>query len=106
MNKKQLNCMWVGIIILVAMALFPPWKAYQVSDDRRTLTVRKYSFIFKEPHAQERILQSIDKPEDYHWLSSVHLETETLVIQCFIVALVVCGLICTFKDKLGDEQKQ
>ena len=57
MNKKQLLVMWATIGIVVAMLLFPPWKAYIGGEDYfRT----SYGFLFNLP--SDTISATLDLP--------------------------------------------
>jgi hypothetical protein len=91
MNKKQLIAMWVGIIIIVIMVLFPPWHL-----PLRELGTQKRSgcaFILNPPHFGDGVYPMINVSQ--------------LCIQCFIVGLITTGYIITLKDdKPKDEQKQ
>ena len=90
MNKKQLITMWVGIIVLVLMSIFPPWTG-EVTRESGTQTHLStiYVFIFNFPD------------ED----SLYHIDIAKLLIQYSIIGLITFGLIITFKNtKLKNEQ--
>lgn len=95
MNKKQKFVLWIGIIILLLMALFPPWTtSYEISEmgihrrgrfDPDPVEVKEsvggYGFILSPPRA------------------AVRVDTGRLLAQWVIVALIKSGLLYTFKDK-------
>jgi len=88
MNRKQKICLWVGIVAIVVMGLFPPWvflygeKAY----------AGPYGWIGTSPS----------------WLGSGtkcnFVDLHRLGIQYFVVAVVTSGLIITLKDKKDPKQ--
>jgi hypothetical protein len=91
MNRKQIICLWIGIIIIVLMGIFPPWSAYKGDGECYLL----HKFILFQP-AEKNIPARID--------------TGHLFVQWIMVAVVTGGLIFTFRDKkekkLKEEQKE
>ena len=82
MSKKQLIAMWIGIIAIVLMGLFPPWHL-----PLRELGTQKrcgYAFILTPPDFGNGVYPMINMSQ--------------LFIQCFIVGLMTTGYIVTFKD--------
>ena len=94
MNEKQLIVMWVGIIIIVLMGLFPPWLTVFADASRISLG---YGFILIPP-----------LPNAYRY-QFASIDFTRLLTQWTIVAAITAGLIITFKDKKTKdkgEQKQ
>ena len=91
MNKRQTIVLWIGIIILVLMGIFPPIHI-DISDrfwrgDGPRPWEPGYDFLFT-------MLPS-------------KISFSKLFIQWFIIAVVTGGLIVTFKDKKSkDDQKR
>jgi len=89
MNKKQKNCLWIGIAVIVLMGLFPPVaKRGRILVDRygdtygnRTTSV-KYEFILN---------------------TSSQVVLSNLIAQWIIVSAITGGLIYTLKDKKPKE---
>ncbi|MHC4075741.1 MAG: hypothetical protein ACYSRZ_04930 [Planctomycetota bacterium] len=100
MNKTQLLVMWVGIAIVVLMGIFPPWV---VIDETNPFYVG-YSFMFLPPDAGTWLSKHRHfKPKEYVGV----IDFTRLLTQWLMVAVIVGGLIITFKDKKPkDEQKQ
>ena len=89
MNRKQLIGLWVGIVVIVVMGLFPPWTAYKGNDGECYML---HKFILFQP-AEKNIPARIDIAH--------------LFAQWIMVAVVTSGFIITFQDKRPkDEQKQ
>ncbi len=89
MNKKQLVCLWIGIIVIVLMGLFPPTKYDSAPWGRSRISwwegfsdtvERTHNFLFDIRHQHQILLGQ-------------------LCIRWVIVAAITGGLICTFKDK-------
>ena len=84
MNKKQKVCLWVGIAVIVAMGLFPPWQPKPL-----TYIGWAYSFIVRAP-------------EEHNGIDVI-----TLCIQWFVVSVIAISLIYAFRErKPKDQQKQ
>jgi hypothetical protein len=73
MSKTQLKILWVGIIIVVLMGLFPPEKKYGSFTER--LYISGYDFI----------------------LNVSNIAFTRLLIQWIIVGVITAGLIYSFK---------
>lgn len=92
MNKKQLISLWVGIVIIVLMGLFPPWFFMTVSS-RSGMGYRRatnYKFITPRPRSG-----NIEAEIDF----------SLLCIQWVIVAAITTGLVVTFKDKKPKDEQ-
>jgi len=94
MNKKQLISLWVGIIIIVLMGLFPPW-FFTGFDRGGALGPRESSsYKFLIPPPKRRGVEGF-------------IDLGLLSVQWIIVAAVTTGLVVTFKDiKQKDEQNK
>lgn len=75
MNKKQLITLWVGISIIVLMGIYPPYFISMPMNPRAGRT--EYHFLFKTVFFRVDIAK--------------------LLIQWFIVAFIITGLLFTFK---------
>jgi len=90
-NKVEfLTLLWLGIIAIVLMCLYPPWVQISrlPSSNIKGTTPAGYAFIWQQPERSRYSGIAIDFPR--------------LSIQCFIVAVITGGLIVTLKDKKKD----
>ena len=91
MNKKQLVVLWVGIIIFVSMALYPPWfKRIQRSTGNYTYTY-DYACLFYSPGYRS----------DYKTYSKYNLwrlNYYRLTLQYVILLVVIGGAMISFSD--------
>ena len=83
MNKKQKICLWIWIIVIVLMGLFPPW--HTQIPQRGTQKPFGYAFISAPPEVELGVYSTLNIP--------------LLMVQWFLVSVVTGGLIYTFKDK-------
>lgn len=86
MSKKKKVVLWMGIILIVLMCLFPP--TIQFSKEGPDLSLRPfyyYSFFFK---AHDREIQ-----------------TTKLLIQCIIVGIITLGINASISDKKPKDKK-
>jgi hypothetical protein len=96
MNQNQKICLWIGIVVIVTMGLFPPWISRAVGS-RPTEELPKYSFLLLPPPAQN-LGNGVSRHQIY---------MTRLVIQWLMVAIVTGGLMPTLADKKPkDEQKE
>ncbi len=98
MNKKQLACLWIGIIVIVLMGLFPPWIIPSSSEGIKYRIDRGYKILFSPVEIQ------IPKTEVA--FSAATLDMHRLCIQWFMVAVITGGLVCTFKNRPKDKEKK
>lgn len=88
MNNIQKIILWIGIITIVLMGLFPPWHykiEYQIIQGQSD-----YGYKF--------ILTPVQLPNpDYKDIKAI-INIRRLFIQCFIVGLITTGLIVTLQD--------
>ncbi len=78
MNHKQKIFLWIGIVFIVLMGVFPPW---MVTGGAQGCFPMGYSFILNPPDKLCRI------------------DASHLCIQWVMVTVITAGLIVTFKDK-------
>jgi hypothetical protein len=111
MNRKQLIVIWAGILIVVAMCLFPPWRYYH--RESSTYLTGPYRLIFLGPPdvPTKRIYPSKVHPnwpghnhqypnrllKDYSgddWRAEI--DTLRIVIMGFILAVIFGGLMVSY----------
>jgi hypothetical protein len=90
MNEKQLIAMWIGIIVIVFMCIFPPWHLPALKEVGVQMGL-DYAFILTPPELRSGLCPMINMP--------------LLFIQCFIVGLITTGYIITCKYRKPDEKK-
>ena len=84
MNKKQLACLWIGIIVFVLIGFFPP----RPRIGRTGIPMdEEVEVIIKHP-----VVPSIDGARLFSYWA--------------MVAVITGGLIYTFKDKPKDQEKE
>ena len=88
MNRKQKICLWIGIAVIVAMGIYPPW-IKPIGDGCYVTPKPKYSFILT-PSGGEHTQAGC-------YLGRV--DTSQLFAQWLVVAVVTGGLIVTLADK-------
>lgn len=74
MNRKQIKCLWIGIVVFILMGLFPPFMTTSEG------YFRGYMFVIN----------------DYSYL---RVDISRLFVQWIIVAVVTGGLLLTFQQK-------
>ena len=93
MNKKQKTTLWISIIIVALMVIFPPNRYYRTSVTWVDLNGNRigyggdefpYGFLFTSRYI-------------YH---------EVLLVQCAIVAIIGVGLIYIFRIKKPKEKQK
>ena len=111
MNDKQKKCLWLGIVLIVVMGLFPPWICEREHKRSRgfgngdkweyTIEPGHYSWIGSPPKAEHLGSGRFLRPKC--------IDLYRLGIQYFIVATVTTGLIIALRDKEqlpSDESEQ
>ncbi|MFC1587824.1 hypothetical protein ACFL54_05910 [Planctomycetota bacterium] len=92
MNGMQKYSIWVGILIVIAMGIYPPWKfTFDIVEQGEKLHSEKpavYSLINNPP-----------EPEWFDTHIGVALDMTRLLIQWGLVLLMVGGVIVTFNRK-------
>jgi len=94
MNKKQLISLWIGIIAIVLMGLFPPWMI-GYSNKGLYCTTGTYHYIL-DPLG---ILDDLEENQIPQMEIARRIDLHQLVVQWVIVSAITGGLIVTFKDK-------
>ena len=82
MNLKQKICLWIGIAVIVAMGIFPPWIVAPT--------------ILSPQHGGYHFILS---PPEVGYNHCYSLNTSLLLIQWAMVATITGGLLVTLKDK-------
>lgn len=93
MNRKQKICLWVGIIVIGLMGLYPPVQKtkYRLgdifrTDDKTPYKVIEYTFV-------------LDTGNGTVVLSN-------LFVQWIVVSIITGGLIYSFKDKKSKDDRK
>jgi hypothetical protein len=94
MNLKQKICLWLGIITIVLMGVFPPW----------VLIVRGGGMVLKQNEGYKFILTPAERKtkESSSYSGALlmsNIDFSRLGVQWALVAVVTGGLLITFKDK-------
>ena len=90
MNSKQKKVLWIGIVIVVLMGLFPPWT--DTLEGFRT-EPRGYVIIFKPPYSRGGA-----------W--GVQIDFQRLILQWLIVGFVIGGLLITSKNRKSEQEQK
>jgi len=95
MNKNQLIVLWVGIIVVVLMGLYPPWQynGHIVERNVNVVVPAGYSFI-GDPIYSAGIMEF-----------GASIDVTRLLIQWFMVAFITGGLIYTLKEEKAKNPK-
>lgn len=80
MNDKQKKALWLGIAIMAAMGIYPPWN-FQ-SSQASIPELIGYSWIFLPART---------------WTEANVIDVTRLTIQWIVVALITAGLLVSFK---------
>jgi hypothetical protein len=104
MNRKQKISLWAGIIVFVAMGLFPPW--YHTQD---TWSDYRYSFLWHPPmsrYYERAILQRLyfdpetGRPnQSFRPDLCYQLDLHRLYVQWAMVVVATGGLMLTFHGR-------
>jgi hypothetical protein len=136
MNRKQKIVLWIGIVIIVLMCLFPPWvRVIEIEGSRlvsspfyefpwdydynhflsppkplmtinRLFDLQDKNFPFEYESEYGDRFNEVDLSEQSFGVDSVRVDLQRLSIQCAIVALITVGLLCTFTTKAKYEHKE
>jgi len=119
MNKKQKIILWVGVILITLMAVFPPWIGNKTDESSTTtglVTNRSekfigFHFIFSQPKYRQyhpvsykyRNGQRVSaNPKSYysqHEYQNCRIDFGRFVMQIIPLVLICGGFICTYRDK-------
>jgi hypothetical protein len=105
MNAKQIRILWIGIIIVVIMGLFPPVVGSYALRERgfRVYAGPRYDFLLTSSGAGLKITGDM-KPVDAEYVSRNRrnwidvIDFQKLLIQWSIVAAIAAGAIVSIKD--------
>jgi hypothetical protein len=90
MNRKQIICLWIGIVVFITIGFFPPWKWTPGN------LFLGHGFIldpsFKYPYNKEKSFSPCD----------LRIDTTVLYVQWIMVAVITGGLLLTFQGKKKD----
>jgi len=126
MNRKQKIVLWIGIVIIVLMCLFPPWMRIRDFGESRVVTRGTYQFLLTPPnpfvvdnilrnhftmdkdkeHLRFFLYRSLSKKEGKYSVDYACIDFARLGIQCAIVALIMVGLLCTLTTKENSKDKK
>jgi hypothetical protein len=94
MNTKQKAVIGVGLAVVIAMALYPPWATWCIPVDDRDLRVQ-YRWLFGRltyPECAEKL--------PWTW----GLATDRLLLQWGLVIVATVALTVAFQSRTPDEQ--
>ena len=92
MTTKQKTVIGVGVVVGVAMALYPPWATWCVPIDDKTY---RYGWLFRRlnyPECAEKL--------PWTW----ELATDRLLLQWGFVIVATAVLTFAFRSRTADEQ--
>ena len=100
MSNKQLAVLWIGIVLIVLMCLFPPWvifrEGFAYGKGRHRMSLRTslgYRCLIWPPKAK------VIKDEPWNSYGRYHLDISRLIVQCVAVALLTTVGIYTLRPK-------
>jgi len=108
MNSKQLKVLWIAIILITLMAIFPPWLGAEANESEGFIG---FHFIFSQPKykvhhgASYRIVdgkKEVVNPKAYnshHYYINSRIDLSRFLIQVIPLILIAGGLIYTWKEK-------
>lgn len=110
MNRRQLIAMWIGIIIVVAMCICPPWiETTHVPHFGEGSRPAGYRLIFSRPTCPRSlgVLTLTDRRgrlyDDLYTVAlSIEIDVVRLVVQEAAVAVVFGGLFVSLRDRRKD----
>ena len=108
MNKRQINALWAGIIIIIIMAMFPPWTGRK---SNRNAGFIGFHFVFSQPKYQEKLSGSsyriidgkrvpntpVARYAKREYIDS-RIDLSKFLMQLIPVILICGGLICTYTN--------
>ena len=108
MNSKQLKVLWIAIILITLMAIFPPWVGTKRNESEKFIG---FHFIFSQPRykvhhaASYRIVngnrESINPKayDSHHDYINSRIDLNRFLLQVIPFILIAGGLMYTWKDK-------
>ena len=99
MNRKQKICLWLGIIVIVLMGLFPPWLVEQRHIEWWSIFAPP-SYL-RHAYPYDLLDEVAGKPQPRYERSrlAAQIATDYLFAQWVMVAAITGGLIITFQEK-------
>jgi hypothetical protein len=100
MNQKQMKVLWAGLVIIVLMALFPPWKyVFYVPGKLRIDKTGPYGLVFSPPEipvtSQGYGDEFFEGRSRSMW--AVQVDWHRLVLPVCAVAVLTFALTLTFR---------
>lgn len=89
MNGKQKTVLWIGVILVALMGLFPPWFVEGYSYTSNYRLILRYGPIFAPPR-DEQLRAGLHR---------YHLDFSRLLAQQLTVVLVAAGLVLALSDR-------
>jgi len=104
MNSKQLQVLWIAIILITLMAIFPPWLGTKRNESEKFIG---FHFILSQPrykvhHGVSYRIVNGNNPKAYdshHDYINSRIDLNRLLIQAIPFILIAGGLMYTWKDK-------
>jgi hypothetical protein len=108
MNSKQLKVLWIAIILITLMVIFPPWVGAKRNENEKFIG---FHFIFSQPkykvfHGESyRVVngkREAINPKAYnshHDYINSRIDLNRFLIQVIPFILIAGGLMYTWKDK-------
>jgi hypothetical protein len=81
MNRKQIICLWIGIVVVVLMGLFPPSYISNTYDNRKI----EYMFLLNP--------------------TRFSVDISRLSVQWVVTAVITGGLILSFQSRMLIEKR-
>ena len=84
LSRKQVRLLWIGVVLFLAMALFPPWEYTLQTSEVRSAKPTHYGLIFYPP-----------PPEHDAYGCGVRIDFARLSIQWAATTLVIGAAMVT-----------
>ena len=92
LNIAQRFALFVGLLVITAMLLFPPWRCRTHAEDAGRLV---YAWIFSPPE-RLTVQDREDNQEKATVICDARLELDRLAIQCLAVVTATAAMLCCF----------
>lgn len=102
MNRKQSIVITIGITIIAAMLLFPPWKSYRAKGSGGNHA--GYGFLL-DPSLRLR-LDIWEAAIRWDTSADIFIDSTVLFIQCLLVATITGGVTFLFQNPSHPSQPQ
>lgn len=97
MNKKQIIVLWIGIIVIVLMGLFPPWTLNGEAASVFLVSLRDSTSIRQYDFPMYRFILTPPKTLNVAFL--LRIDFNRLLLQWIMVAVITAGFVVSFKEK-------